>query len=510
MFDFFARPKLGSDAIPRRLTTLGVSWLNDQFKAVSVHRGEVEATWERPGEVEGALTFETLLREAVQQTGYRGQSVSLLVAHPRLVQQLVDVPPVTGAPLRKVIQRQAQQQKMFPGEAAWASQTSPSGKGAHRVVLHLFPRLTLNQFIQGCRRNGLHLTSVMPASAVLHHQITQLPLQKDQVALLAAETGGSTTLVVGRSDGQILLARTLPGTWNQDAERLAVDLHRTILFVSQQSGVALGQGVWLFGPGAQAQMAAMQRHIQLPVHVSPVAYGPFYWATETVKLRPELNPNFISREQQQAPQRRTFAKVVAASTALVVLASLGGSAYFLRQARQEAASVKLLSRQAARLQLKQEDLQRLDDELSRKQQVTRLVLGERPPPTPAWLLAYLGEAVPSDLVLTNLEIKRHDDLWRVRLAGTFQQTVKPPALPVSASSLALLKARLAGEPFHLKFLEPADNAPKPTPAPQPAKAGPAEGAAPGWLDRITSDLTAKPVPAKPVVQDHFVLEGVML
>jgi len=98
----------------------------------------------------------------------------------------------------------------------------------------------------------------------------------------------------------------------------------------------------------------------------------------------------------------------------------------------------------------------------------------------------------------------------VRLAGTFQQTVKPPALPVSASSLALLKARLAGEPFHLKFLEPADNAPKPTPAPQPAKAGPAEGAAPGWLDRITSDLTAKPVPAKPVVQDHFVLEGVML
>ena len=50
--------------------------------------------------------------------------------------------------------------------------------------------------------------------------------------------------------GQILLARTLPGNWNQDAQRLAVDLNRTILFVNQQQGAALNQGVWLFGPGA--------------------------------------------------------------------------------------------------------------------------------------------------------------------------------------------------------------------------------------------------------------------
>ena len=75
--------------------------------------------------------------------------------------------PVKGAALQKVIQRQAQQQKVFAGEAAWASQTSPPGKGLQRVVLHLFPRLLLNQLIQGCKQNGLHLTAVIPPSAVL-------------------------------------------------------------------------------------------------------------------------------------------------------------------------------------------------------------------------------------------------------------------------------------------------------------------------------------------------------
>src|SRR5271157_1603879 len=104
MFDFLASSKLGTDAIQRGLTTLSVSWLNDQFRAVAVHRGKVEGRWERPGKVEGDVTFEALVREAVAKTGYRGDKVSLLLAHPRLVQQLVDVPPVKGAALRQVIQ----------------------------------------------------------------------------------------------------------------------------------------------------------------------------------------------------------------------------------------------------------------------------------------------------------------------------------------------------------------------------------------------------------------------
>ena len=504
MIKFALKRKLGGNEIQRHLTTLSVSWLNNQYKAVAVHRGTISGTWERPGDTDGAGNFEGFIREAVRQTGYHGQTVSLLMAHPRLVQQLVDVPPVKGAALQKVIQRQAQQQKVFAGEAAWASQSSPPGKGLQRVVLHLFPRLLLNQLIQGCKRNGLHLTAVLPPSAVLHHQLSQLPVEPDEVAFLAAETAGSTSLVVGRSDGQILLARTLQGTWNEEPDRLALDMNRTILFANQQYPGSFTKGLWLFGAGAEDQAETLQRNLQLPVHLSPVFFESFYWAIEALKLRPELTPNLISPELQKAPQRKVFAKVVAACTGVVVVGSLAASGYFLYQAHQEESNIKALSAETAKLQQKQTELQALDLELTRKKHVVKLVLGDRPPPIPAYMLGYLAEAVPADLVVTNLQIKRQEDFYRLHLSGTLQQGEKRPnPLPLT-DSIALLKSRLASAPFHVKILETEGKGE----IPEPPKPVGADSSIP-WWDKVSKMVTSRMAGEKPVIADHFEIEGVM-
>ena len=504
MFDFSFKRSIASDAIPRKTTTLSVSWLNNQFKAVAVHRGRVEGAWERPGLSDGPGNFELFVREAVARTNYRGHSVSLVLAHPRLVQQLVDAPPVKGAALQKIIQRHAQQQKVFPGEAVWASQTSPYGKGLQQVIVHLFPRQVLTQLTQGCRRCGLDLTSVLPPSAVLHHQMTQLPLDENEVTLLAAETGGSTNLVIGRSDGQILLARSLPGTWNEEPERLALDLNRTILFANQQFGSSVVQGVWLFGPGAEQQCQVVRDHIQFPVTASPVAYDPFYWATEALKLKPEHTPNFISLAQQKAPQRRVFARVVAATTIIAAVAALGTALYFSRQAKLEAASVRKLNDRLIKLQARRAELQALDAEMERKKQVIRLVLGDRPPPTPAWLLGYLSEAVPPELVVTNFFIKREEDYYRVTIAGIPQQALRQPAKQSMSASVAELENKLARGPFHLHIREAVQtNAPAPGPVVEIANGSPR------WLSHIASSVTLKQEKPKPTVADHFVIEGVI-
>ena len=506
MFDFNFRRSIAADAIPRKLTTLSVSWLNNQFKAVSVHRGHVEGMWERPGISDGPGNFETFVREAVARTNYRGHTVTLVLAHPRLVQQLVDVPPVKGAALQKIIQRHAQQQKVFPGEAVWASQTSPYGKGMQQAILHLFPRQVLGQLGQSARRCGLDLVSVLPPSAVLHHQLTQLPLDKDEVTLLAAETGGSTNLVIGRSDGTILLARTLAGTWNEEPERLALDLNRTILFANQQFGATVVQGVWLFGPGADQQCEIVRDHIQFPVSTSPIEYDSFYWATEALKLRPEHTPNFISLQQQKAPQRRIFAKVVAATTIIAAVAALGASYYFSRQAKQEAATIKKLSQQVVTLQSRRGELQALDAEMARKKQVIRLVLGDRPPPTPAWFLGYLSEAVPTDLVVTNFDIRREEDYYRVLIAGMPQQAVKRPTPQSMALAVAQLKTKLSGEPFHMKFVEQIDTNALP-PGVQAAVSS--DSSMPKWLTHVARSITFTQDKPKPVIEDHFQIEGVV-
>ncbi len=490
-----------TDTMPAHLTTLSVSWFSNQFAAVAVHRGKVEGTWKK--ELEGqASTFEDLISEAVQQTGYRGQTVSLVLAHPRLVQQLIELPPIKKSLLGKLVRRQAQQQKFFPGEAAWAYQVCISTKKSQRVILHLFPRMLLNQFIHGCKTNGLHLTTVLPPSAVLHRQMSQLPLGKEDIALAAAETGGSTTVAIGRSDGQILLARSLPGTWNDELERLGLDLNRTILFIQQQYGLAINKGLWLFGPGAAELRARLRIHVQLPVNISPVNYHPFYWATEALKLRPRIGPNLISLELQQAPIRRVFARVVAASTMLTVAGALGTAAYCSFQARQEAANIGILSRQAAHLETRQRQLRLIDDELSRKRELIELVIDNQQPPVPMWLLGYLGEAVPPELVVTNVQVKREAESWKVHLAGTAQQSGKELKTSPSPASLALLEENLKAGPFRFKLPgtngEFSSNAGKETP----------KGGGMGWLNRWTSlAVSREPSSLKALDQQRFVIEG---
>ena len=512
MLSLVKKRKLGASAIPSNVTTLSVSWLNNQFKAVAVHRGVVVGTWERPGETDGPDRFDTFIREAGQHTGFKGQSVSLVLSHPRLVQQLIEVPPVKGHALDKVIQRQAQQQKMFPGEAAYTSQLSPSDKTVQRAVLHLFPKLLLNQFIQGCRRNGLHLNSVLPASGVLQYQLTQLNIEKDEIGLLAAETGGSTTMVAGTGEGKILLARTLSGNWNDELERLAVDLNRTVLFVNQQYSVTINKGLWIFGANAEQKSEALQELIPLPVEESPVEYDPFYWATQALKLRLETAPNLISRELRQAPKRRVFASVVGVATALVVACGLISASVFMRQAQQEASNIATLNKQLIKLQATKAEAETLDRELSRKKQVIRLVIGKRPPPTPAWFLAYLGESVPNDLVITNLQVARKDDYYSVLVAGTFQAPTQPgqPVTQPIVDPVALFKSRLAGAPFHMKITEKeSDQAQAAAQAPAPKPAAAAQPGIPAWLSRLTAGYASRNLDNKPVRRDNFVIEGVM-
>jgi hypothetical protein len=501
--------KLGGNAISRHLTTLSVSWLNNQFKAVAIHRGQVEGTWERTGEIEGPANFDAVLSEAVAETGYRGQSVTLVLAHARMVQQRVDVPPAKGAALKKILGRLAQQQKVFQGEAAWASQSSPSGKGDSSIILHLFPKTLLDLLIEGARKNGLHLVSVMPPSAVLHRHLMGLPLAPEEFALLAAETGSSVSLVVGRNDGQLLLARTMPGNWNDAADRFGLDLNRTVLFVNQQFGVVINGGVWLFGRRAEEQAPAVQAQIQIPVKPSPVEPQPYYWTIEAPKLNLELAPNFISPEQQKAPQRRVFAKVVAASTVLVVAFSLAATAYTWWAALQEKINIKELTEHSTRLQNRRQVLLERNDEMARKKEVVKLVLEDRLPPVPVWFFAYLGEALPAELVVTNLAINRTNDIWRLQISGTFQATNELSSV-TAASALSLFTTRLTQGPFHVKLLSDIarEKEREKEIATQP-KTAVVDGSIPNWVANLASQELARQQAATQRVSDHFLIEGIM-
>src|SRR5437667_2982489 len=473
-------------------TVLSLSLLNERFSATAVHRGVVAGTWERPEPVTDLADFASVVREAVKQTGYVGTAVTAVLAHQRLAQQLVESPPVKGQKLKLFLQSRVKQLKAFASEAAWSYQPTLPTRNAQAMLAHLFPRELLGQLVNACGQVELKCDRVIPASAILQLQLATLPLEPLEVALLAAETGGTTTIVIGRKDGQIYLGRTLSSSWNVHPDRVNVDLNRTLLYVKQQFGAQVNS-VWLFGAGAPAQIAPMKTAFRLPVNLSPVQPSPSYWSEQALKVPVGDTSNLISAEELEAPRRRVFLRVTSVAVGVAALVALITAAlvqwWLMKQGKQ---FLKLQSK-VEQLQVRNAALQDREREFLQKKQFVKVVSDEKVPPVPGWFLGYLGDILPEQLLLSHVRLNREDERWHVELGGTLQPTTNQAPAKVLADAVATLKKDLAQGPFHVKVVSEGErSAATPT----------GKSSAP--------DARAISSPAAPTpVTDQFFVEGVM-
>lgn len=431
-------------------TLLSLSWLNGQLKALSVQRGSTAVAWERPGLVVDFSGLAPLLTEAVEKTHAEAKEVGMVLAHPRLSHQVVEVPPTKGGKLDRFLKRRVEQLKTFEGAAAWTSQPAMPIKNSNALLLHVFPQSLVDQLAGECVQADLQLIRLLPTTAVLSSQLKELPLEKDELALLAAETGSTTTVVIGRGDGRVCLGRVLRSRWNQSLDALAVDLTRTIGFAEQESGLVVSS-VWLFGTGAQAQATALQPLVRLPVKVSPVECTPFYWAEQAARLPEKNDGNLISRELREAPQRRRLMTMTGLILLILLATSLATAGYCELRRQAEKQTIEKEDADLSRLQGQKVDLQQRVAEWERKKDFVRIVTDEKPPPIPVWFLGYLSEAVPSELVLTELRIVRTNDVWAVGLSGAPQPTTNAAPATVFPQAFRSLTNTLTTGAFHLKL-----------------------------------------------------------
>jgi len=431
-------------------TLLCVSWLNGQVKAASVDRGSAKGTWERPAVVADFTGFSGVLAEAVEQTKSDAKQVAMVLAHPRLSHQVVEVPPTKGWTLQRFLLRRVQHLKTFDGEAAWASQPAMPTKNTNALALHVFPKSVADQLTGACEELDLQLVRLVSTTAVLGSQLKELPLEKDELALVAAETGTTTTVVIGQKDGRVCLGRVLRGRWNQQLDPLAIDLTRTIGFAEQESGLVV-RSVWLFGPGAQTHAPALQDSLHLPVKLSPVEYSPFYWTEQAAKLPEKDDGNLVSLESRQAPQRRRLVTATGLILLSLFIASLVTTGFIELFRKGEKKAIAKQQIELNILQTNRVDWQKRYDELARKKDLTRIVSDERPPPLPAWFLGFLSDAVPDDLLLTECRVTRTNDAWSVLLAGAVQPPTDASHPVMVGQVFATLTNNLSSGPFHLKI-----------------------------------------------------------
>jgi hypothetical protein len=441
-------------------TCLCLTLFNGQLRALAVNRGRPGGSWQAPEPVDDFIEFGSVLKEAVKQTKYEGGNVALVAAHPRLVCSLVETPPIKGRNLQRFLARRVRQLKTFGTEAASSFQTTVPTKNASGVVLHYFPKPFLDELAQGCVQADLRLTKVFPVSAILARHLGELPLQPDEVALLAAETNGAINVVIGGKDGRIYLARSINSSWNTHPDRVNVDLNRTILYVRQHFGVIVNS-VWLLGEGAEKQISAVQEAVKLVANVIPVP-GPFHWNQGVLGLAPDDTSNLVSTEQLQAPQRRLFLRVTSVVIGALALAALITAGVIQALAKDRARQIEKLRPRIEALVARRAQLQQREEIFQQQRDFVKVVSEQEVKPVPGWFLGYLGDHVPSNLLLTHVSLKRADDLWWVEISGTLQPGVASATNAPLTEAVRTLATTLVKGPFHVKVTDdtPAGGAPK--------------------------------------------------
>src|SRR5580693_6512453 len=148
-------------------TALGISILNSEFKAASMGQGSSMETWETTGLSDNFAGVGAVLMEAVKKTRASGKQVAIVLAHPRLIDKVIEIPPVKGWKLDQLLHRQAQATKAFMGEAVWSRQAALPTKQNQAAFLHLCSKVVLDQLTKGCADAQLQLVRVLPTTAVL-------------------------------------------------------------------------------------------------------------------------------------------------------------------------------------------------------------------------------------------------------------------------------------------------------------------------------------------------------
>lgn len=427
-----------------RKTILGISWLGQEVRACAYRKGRLIGEWHGQSEREDLEDFGPLARQAVQETGYDGSKVSVVLGSRRLTHQLVDTPPTSGSTLESYLERKVKQLNPFQEKTVWSyRRTSPSLQGS-AVLLHFLPRSIFDRIIDGAKQAGLHVVKILPPTLLLERQVNHLPLEQGESTVIASETGEMITLVCAQPGGKLLFGRSVHCSWREDPTRVVREFNRSVLYAKQQFDATV-QRLWWFG--SEDAVSELQSQMDLTIAESPVKRSPNYWIEEGLKVPNRDEANLVPVDLQLQPMQRVIGRVVTGALILFFLAATGTMVrveYLVKNERQDAADVR---GQLPKLQTRQEELSQSVDALEKRVKAIQSFLNSNPRPVPAWFFAYLGKVVPENLVLTQYRASKQANGWQVQILAESGAKGKP----VPGATEKAFKSILENGPYHMNI-----------------------------------------------------------
>ncbi|MEC9341812.1 MAG: hypothetical protein VX663_10055, partial [Pseudomonadota bacterium] len=372
---------------------LAVSFLYGNFNAI-VHDGrQVVASWtpgagdRSHGWHEGAFRF--YLERALEETGYEGDSVSLVVADVDMEHVHLSVPPVKPKLRLQLIGREVER-RMDGGRMVWchrylgshraravrpADEEGTALQGSEHYLVHLWPQQKLRQYLQDMRAVDLTPRLILPVASLMLQWAEEQNGPDDVVCLVNHTPNGTTMLVRNPKGPEVLLRHLTPGA-GTGRSRLVEEIQRSLLYARQNLGIVARQ-VLVGGEDLLDDVAARliaEASVQAAPEWNDASYPAVRVANLPAASTESLVPASIRHERRNRIINRVGNYAVAALgvAALVTVATVE---WYLRHSEQGAeASV-------SRYELRVAEQRRLEAEIESLEQRQRFLTAvvHRPP-----------------------------------------------------------------------------------------------------------------------------------
>ncbi|GMT41860.1 MAG: hypothetical protein IEMM0002_0271 [bacterium] len=421
---------------------LGVSFLYGRFKAVSIEKWGVGKSWEAPFMVKEANDMKEALATAVESTKYTGRDVTFVIEDKLLDHQFQKVPPMKQKDLSLYLSRKVAQEKKFEGEAIYSYSRTVSPKGGEVVSVNVLPKSFLDGIVTACRTLDLNIVRMVPMSVVLAQQIRNLSINDNEMAAVMTETGEKLPLVIGKTDGSMMLDRYLSRDVDggKDASRISGEINRSIVFSKQQFGEKVSM-LRLMGRFAESFVESLREKLEIPVECIRDT-DHIFWIQESMKISLGDESNMVSAEIRKSFSKRRTYKIAAFLVfafwvAAIILAGVM-EVIILRGEHK----LKWTRKQVVELKIKKAEWDKRYAELERLRRSVRMIDEDRIEPLSGWFIGYLGSTLPIGLVLTKARVFQDGSEWKLEIEGNSNI-----GLENTAKELKVFETKLTNGPY---------------------------------------------------------------
>lgn len=433
----------------RSRDVLGLAWLNGAFHAAVFRRQQVTHSWES-SESAGTLDeFSTALDQAIADTKFNGTEVFIVLAHDRFVHQVESTPLFSKSAVRTYLRNLVERYEKANEPVLWVDQPAIGNRDQGSHIVHMLPAEMYRGLNEILLARRLDLFRIVPVVLPLQLSLSTLTETEGLPVLVAAEVGDTTAVVVGRTGGQVLFARTILASWKDDAPRVAVEINRSLLYAKQQYGTAV-DFVWLLGRETQEAQAEVSAKCGISTEVVTEAATPVDWLKSVAKLSVRHPVNLIAGYLRRKHQVLFVRRLAFAACWLAAV--MAGFAIWENQQewQQERVSLEELRGRGDEVLAEHERLARRNELTENNRAFIERVEIDRLPPVPSKFLKYFASVLPREGRLTEFVVKWDEQLnqWSFSIEGVLE------ADPQTAQSmLSALRQQLSESPVRAKFID---------------------------------------------------------